>query len=834
MEGFNVKISKISLESNNSIIGEAFISKPDKELLKRLGCLMGIIELVDLPDNFIDGFIQIISDLKTEYYLPPFENDYAVEKRFEECLSRANRRINKLVNESIEAVDLSNINVLTCLSHQDKIFISQIGRNQAFLFHRKNRYNSLIIDILAQSGERRAKTNQEKMFSNIISGSISERDSVFFCNDFVLGYLSQNEISEIIAERNYYMAAQEIEKILTEQDQENNFYGLIIQPEQREKIITTSALSVADETESENYTPGPIPVRVAKPAVPSQHSINRLLNTQAKTERYLAPSLMPNWKKVLLLSGLYGKKISFFLGIKIGQGSKIIGHLVVKLAKRTSKSLPASSGKQISSVPQKTLPDKEPATETAAPIAPQLSKSPEIESKSSLTDPNDDKNSHIDQNQLDGDDATKPLLYRSQTAEKKSAPATLSPAKILGGLKSVKFRQLFAFKEYSSIGHNLNIFINGRIEKFLNLRKIQQVLLIIAFILIFLFSESIVWIGRSAENQNRKYTLDTQTTVQQINDRINEAEAQNIFNDEVGAKASLKNAKDLLAKIPDKKKYRQIRNDLTAKINNLDQILQKIVYVDSLKEIVDLSKNNTVVQAVGLTKVGSNILAFDNNSQSLYSVTAAGQITAHNLPGISGITQLKALDAKNIVLFDGVQKFYKYNLDKKTATTTLVSKDIVKSFDCYLGRLYTLPQSGNQIYKYSLVKDKFGVGSPTFKAAQGIKDLIAMGVGGGIFTINKTGSIKQFIQSKAQNITFQSVDPNLVQTKQISSFDSSNLIFIFDPANSRVVVYDKKGILKKQYSSPIISQANSMVVMEKEKKIYFLAGNKIYSLGLDF
>ena len=325
MEGFNVKTSKISLESNNSIIGEAFVSKPDKELLKRLGCLMGIIELTDMPDNFIDGFIQIMSDLKTEYYLPPFESDYAVEKRFEECLSRANRRINKLVNESIEAVDLSNINVLTCLSHQDKIFISQIGRNQAFLFHRKNRYNSLIIDILAQSGERRAKINQEKMFSNIISGSITERDSVFFCNDFVLGYLSQNEISEIIAERNYYMAAQEIEKILAEQDQENNFYGLIIQPEQRERVITTSAMPTSEEEAEPEIAPrGAIATKISKPAIPSQHSINRLLNTQAKTERYLAPSLMPNWKKVLLLGWFYSKKFSIFLAAKTGQGSKFV------------------------------------------------------------------------------------------------------------------------------------------------------------------------------------------------------------------------------------------------------------------------------------------------------------------------------------------------------------------------------------------------------------------------------------------------------------------------------------------------------------------------------
>jgi len=230
------KIAKLAIEADVNIIGEAFIVKTDKDLIAKLGTLFGIVEVYNTDDNFSHKLLEIINDLKTEFYLPPYGIQISPQKRFEEALARANRRLFLAFNESIQPIDLRNINVTVGLLRKNEIYLSRIGQGRAFLFHRKKNWEMLILDILSDDSQNQ-KPNPEKLFSSILSGSLSEKDALLVCNEEFINYFSQKELAENIEQKIPEDFFRYLGNQIKEKSAKNNFYAIAIKLEPEEKPI---------------------------------------------------------------------------------------------------------------------------------------------------------------------------------------------------------------------------------------------------------------------------------------------------------------------------------------------------------------------------------------------------------------------------------------------------------------------------------------------------------------------------------------------------------------------------------------------------------------------
>lgn len=748
---------------NESAVGDVFVAKQKLDLENKLGTIFGIIELFALPDNFIDGFFGIISDLKTEYYLPPLETDYGLEKRFEECLQRANRRLHELLGESWEKIELKNINTLIGLIYRNHIYLSQIGANNALLFHLKKKHEQIIIDIFSQAGEKTQRINPEKMFSNIISGAITLKDNLIFCNDAVLEYFSQNELMAIVSENTSLAAIQQIEKILRTQTKNNNFYAIIIQPNYAEE---TGMM-----TKNRDYFTPP-----EKLATPPDKSINRLMSTQIDTEKYLTPSLLPNWKKAFILAGFGLKKISQFIFKYLQILSKNLIIFLYYLVRKT----PA-------------------VFKTATKASSQLIGEPKSFAK------NFSHGAWQTVRQL----AKKTVYFENY---KKMLPL----ARPEGGLSQ-----------------KISDWLNQQIAKFVALNRLQQTLLVIAFIFIFFFSQSIVWQGRNAAKTQKN---EIQTLIKQIEEQFTAAEAKNIFNDEAGAKNSLSQAEMLLAQAPNTRKYRGLKDKWTNKINGLKQTLQKISYLNNPVVVADLNRQNPSASAQGLTKNDAVLFVFDNQNQNLYKIDLKQkQTTANQFNNtLSNIKKIDIIDEKNIILLNGEKEFYEYNLESNSIEKKLVAKNNINDFKMYGGKLYTLQTEKNQIYKHFSTEAGFNSGSAWLKDNSDIKDAKALAIDGGIYLIYNNGNINYFAKGRAEATDFLPLDTPIKSPRQIVTDAESKYLYILDQENQRVVVLEKTGALKIQYISKEFNEMKSIVVAEKEKKIYLLAGNKVYEIEMKF
>lgn len=762
MAKFSTRISRLAVElEKDGLWGDSFANHPEKELAEKLGKIFGVAELIDLPDSVLEGFFEILEDLKTEYYLPPWENEYGVEKRFEECLQRANRRINKIINQSVEKIDLANINVLIGLIYKEKIFLSQIGENQAFLFHQKKKHDVLIIDIVKETSKKTGKINPEKMFSNIISGAIGPRDCLFFANQRILEYLSPHEIKEIVSENTALTAVRELEQILNNQATNGNFYAIIIQAEEAIEVEESQTLS---------------PRTVAKEKiVPPQTSIANLINTQEKTEQYLTPSLMPSWQKILIL---ILRQLGIALKFIYKYGRIALVKIIAKISDliKTKKLNPAASTAK---------------TET------------------------------------------QPTTYSfAQKFKEKSWQAAQKIAKKTIDLET--YRKILPLGKEKSFSQNLNNWLNDQIRKFIGLKRYQQVLIVAAFVVFFFFCQSIVWQG---QGQNNVSGSDLTAVISQIEEKINTAEAQNIFNDETASRASLTEAKTLLAQLPDKRKYQTTKSGFEERIAKIEQALQKVTYLESPELIANLANQNTNADLAGLTKAGDSLFAFDRQNQDLYQIKLTDKQTLGNqlVSNLNHIQKIAAIDDKNIILLNNDKEFYRFNLDKKAAESILNTESPVKDFCLYGNKIYTLQLEKNQVYKHLPTTVGYNQGSGWILDKADIKNSWALTIDGGLYLLTNNNRLKYFSGNKFQEeIGLPEFNPALTDRAQIFTNADSTYVYILDPNGQRVIVVDKKGQLKIQYTSKEFTDLRAMAVAEKEKKIYLLSGNKVFGVDIGF
>ncbi|MFA5124344.1 MAG: hypothetical protein WC473_00755 [Patescibacteria group bacterium] len=653
MEGKNLTTARLAMEADANIIGSAFVVKPEKTLINRLGVIFGIVEIYNLNDIFIDRVLDAIGDLKTEYYLPPFD-DKKPERRFEEALARANRRISTAVSESIYPIDLRNLRIVMGLSLGNKIFLSHTGRSQALFFRQKKNGSLLILNIL-DTGEERPKPEPEKVFSNIISGEITERDTLMVCNNEFLSLMSQNDLGEMLALAPAEEGIKKLEATLHSQPLKSNYYSVLLKSADFQLIAPTAATAMTATTEAataetaETVAPTKTPyqfdrMRVdnPRPAGPgqtspgeskTQSSLDRLLITQVRTEQYLTPSLMPAWQKFFFLLFKYFK-ISL---VWLGRGLNIT---LVWLGRKLHTGYNLLANKIIAGRAAK-------AKRIINTIEPKRPTQGEILNKDLTTD------------------------------EFMSAPEPMQSEVAQDAIEQPRPRSSLNWQERFSSGwlaQKINAWINGMIENFLNLSIWQKGSLVAALLLLLIFSQSVVWIGRSSE-LNSPQTSPVGKIGNQIQSLVDNAEAQNIFNDEKGAYASLAQADELLKTIPVKRSNQSTINNLKQKIDDVRRVLGKEINLADLKPTIDLKLSNPSADIIGLAKTGKYFWVFNNSDAKFYRLDSGAWQWTTATSTVTNAKKLSAVDDKSLIVITGDNSSYKLTLASMAAIKFKPSKD---------------------------------------------------------------------------------------------------------------------------------------------------------------
>jgi len=275
----------------------------------------------------------------------------------------------------------------------------------------------------------------------------------------------------------------------------------------------------------------------------------------------------------------------------------------------------------------------------------------------------------------------------------------------------------------------------------------------------------------------------------------------------------------------EKEILQRIKNDLK---NELDKAF-KIQRIKSPKLIFDLS-----FYSKNFVKIGNFLFSLDKDGK-IYQIDLKNNKILEIGKIDTGNKKIVGFDSENLIFYDS-KNLLLFNLKEKKVLPikieTSVKNFIINDLKVYDRKVYILNLEENQILKY-LVRDSNLVNETKWlKEKIEFKNVVSFAIDGSIYLLKENGEVIKFYLGKKQAFNLEKVYPSFEKVEKILTEREMKNIYLFEPKNKRIIIFDKDGKIKKQIILENIKSLLDFVVSENEKEIFILDGSKIYKVEL--
>lgn len=439
-----------------------------------------------------------------------------------------------------------------------------------------------------------------------------------------------------------------------------------------------------------------------------------------------------------------------------------------------------------------------------------------------------------------------------------SSPVIIFLKKILLIIKNLSLRALSGLmvllrkfiglfkqpRKYSSTFNTLPNKAGGVVAKSVNwfkqLSTPRKAFIVLFIVILFVFSQSII---RQGEKQD-SYKEETQyaTSLTTATNKIGEAETKILMSDYASARILIKDATDQLNSIPKNTDTWKKNGDAAlAKIQTISDQVNYIQRINEPKSVANYSSLGNNIAPNKLSLISKTAFAFDANKNSVYSYNLdknEAKVSINQdeenkkfiaITKDSAATILTVLSNQNIVQFNPVlEKLSKITIDFNNQDTNIVD------LDYFASKLYTLDIKNNQIFKNAKSGDNYGSSEEWINDSNvDIKDAKSFAIDGSVYILKDKGVvIKLFGGKLVADWALETSTPGLDGATKLFTDDTTDNIYILNPAQKLVAVFDKEGKLKNQYLSDKWSNLKDLYVDEANKKLYVLNGTEVFEVEL--
>lgn len=250
---------------------------------------------------------------------------------------------------------------------------------------------------------------------------------------------------------------------------------------------------------------------------------------------------------------------------------------------------------------------------------------------------------------------------------------------------------------------------------------------------------------------------------------------------------------------------------------------------------LDLIKQGFTARNLSLSN--KKILLLDPNAKTLVALNLdkkSNQIIAGK--DKLGEAKLASLNGNLAFVFSedkGVLRVDSEN--QKVAVVAKIDKEWGEIVDIYgfAGNVYLLDKAG-QIWKYLPITD--GYSDKRVYLNEGVKANFAsakkMQIESSVYVLKPGGEILRFTKGAGDFFSLGGLGQPLKEAKTFFASSEVDNLYILDADNARLLVISKVGLFQKEYRGDKFATASDLVVDEKDKKVYLLEGNKIYTMEL--
>ncbi len=328
------------------------------------------------------------------------------------------------------------------------------------------------------------------------------------------------------------------------------------------------------------------------------------------------------------------------------------------------------------------------------------------------------------------------------------------------------------------------------------------------------------------------------TSFSQAQDNRNRAESDLIYGNEDRAKTELNTAAQLIASLPKDTPDRESRiKKINEEMQTLREKLKKVVPISNASEITILPPGTVENSLVAPVIVGGFGYAVDISSTSIVKINLTDKNTERLPFNTTHNPVIGAAEGTASILFGTASgeliSFNKANNSIATIPWQQTKASSTQALALYASKLYSLDAEHNQIWHSQKSGNGYGAESAYIKAANtALQGAIGIAIDSNVYVLKNDGTLLRFLSGGQEGFSLSAIEPPLRAASGIwTSIDSPN-IYISDPADKRILIFDKSGNLKSQLTSPLLNAPKQLSVDESNKRLIVVDGNRLLLVPL--
>ena len=363
--------------------------------------------------------------------------------------------------------------------------------------------------------------------------------------------------------------------------------------------------------------------------------------------------------------------------------------------------------------------------------------------------------------------------------------------------------------------------------------KTRRLSLTIGVVLLLVFGLSLFLAGKKRQGEGQRQTY--QAIVDEINYKLDEADSLLTLNP-LRARSLLSESNTRIQEYKEKgNKVSQEILDLEQKVAVALEQVQREYSVEAIEWYdFDLVKEGFRGQAWNLSK--TEVLVWDDASRTAVLLNLESKAAQIIVSGES------LGEAKTIGLTEG--RGFVVAPDKVTVVDTAKQEPVaqvdadgwknIKVARGFGSNLYLLDSAADgQIWKYLGLDDGLS-GKRSYLVGEtfDLSEAVDMAIDGSVWVLFSDATIVKYTQGKKDAFQVIGLDQPFSETVKIFTGPEVEHLYVVDRANTRVVVLDKSGEYAAQYQWSGIAGVKDFVVSETLRKIFFLTGEKVFTIDL--
>jgi hypothetical protein len=371
------------------------------------------------------------------------------------------------------------------------------------------------------------------------------------------------------------------------------------------------------------------------------------------------------------------------------------------------------------------------------------------------------------------------------------------------------------------------------IKNFGNPQNLRQLTPIKKFFLasaVILFVAVIANIAIAVHLQKSKAVQATSTAdLTQIQTLLSSAQASLLYKDNASAQNYLSQAKSKLPKANTvSSANKDLYNKLVAQETDLETQMEKI-FKPQVTNLGSIGAGNSLIKLPDFvaTQVNSTILSYQKSTGQIQDSSLKLSVTALSSAYISG-NQAGVYDGNNLYIWD----FSAGSIQGQGFAQDVPAKADFGGMAEYPtnSRVYVANKNTAQIISFLAGKTDFS------KPLTSVSDPIVSGalditIDTGIYVLTPSG-VSKFLSGKLTGFTLQTLTTPLSGNGKIYTEKDFNDLYILDPGNNRILIFDKNGNLLNTLISDSFTNLKDFQVDEKNKTMYVLNDGSLLKVAL--